>query len=250
MTGKTYILIPPSEAKVPGGSSHHKAGTFDESLGVGRQSVIKALAELMTLGDDVAQRVLNVRGTLFDRAKLATSRLIDGSAPLMATTRRYSGVVWTSLDPATLSLSQRRSILVPSGLYGITAGTDFIGDYRLKMDAQLAPLGSIARYWRPQLTTALVSRVGRSVVVDLLPKEHAAAIDWTVLEAQCDVVRMSFVRFDGGGAAGHSAKAVKGAIARRVLDVGLRDLESFCFDGWRVRRDGDRFVAIEPRTTP
>ncbi len=205
------------------------------------------MAALLAIGDEAAQRVLNVRGALFDRAKQATGRLVERRAPLMATSRRYSGVVWASLDPGTLSLSQRRSILVPSGLYGVTAGTDLIGDYRLKMDAHLAPLGNMARYWRPIVTPALASRVGRSVVVDLLPKEHGAAIDWTVLESQCEVVRISFVRFDGAGAAGHSAKAVKGAIARRVLDEGLSDLESFRMGGWRLRRDGDHYVAIEPR---
>jgi hypothetical protein len=243
--GKIFILIPPSEAKAPGGSSTAKFGTFDGALGDVRAQVIGALAELVSTGtNDSCEKTLRVRGPLLERALASTNLLVARRAPLLPAWRRYSGVVWSALDPATLTIAQRRAMLIPSGLYGVTSGNDLIADYRLKMDTSLAPLGNMARFWRPHVTSALVNRIGKSVVINLLPKEHEASIDWTALEAECDVIKFTFAHSDGRGAVGHSAKAVKGVLARKLLDDGLRDLESFEFDGWRIRRSGEQFLVV------
>ena len=52
--------------------------------------------------------------------------------------RRYSGVVWDHLDPA--SLTHRAPIVVVSGLHGLVGAEDPLPDYRLKMSANVAPL--------------------------------------------------------------------------------------------------------------
>ncbi|NNN09578.1 MAG: hypothetical protein HKL85_10355, partial [Acidimicrobiaceae bacterium] len=47
------------------------------------------------------------------------------------------------------------------------------------------------------------------------------------------------LRHGGEGVAGHDAKAVKGIVARRILDDGLDAIEYFHWRGWRGRiRDG------------
>jgi hypothetical protein len=56
------------------------------------------------------------------------------------------------------------------------------------------------------------------------------------------------VRFrtaDGTGAAGHDAKAVKGAVARAVLDDGLDALRGFRWQGWRARVADDTVTVCQ-----
>jgi len=248
VAAKTFLLIPPSEAKAPGGSKTVRNGTFDHDLSGQRREIVGALSSLLSpWSSQQVEKVLRVRGPLLERAVEATRSLVEGRPALLPAWRRYSGVVWSSLGPATLTTPQRRRLLIPSGLYGVNSGTDLVADYRLKMDSSLDPMGSLSQFWRPHVTSTLSELTRRCVVVDLLPKEHAAAIDWTALESVCRVVRVSFTASSGQGAAGHAAKSVKGAIARHLLDNGLSDLEKFRFEGWRVTRDGDRFVVVAPR---
>jgi len=55
------------------------------------------------------------------------------------------------------------------------------------------------------------------VVVDLLPQEHAAALDLAVVaEGAHELVRVRFVE-RSGKVAGHDAKAAKGLLARHLL---------------------------------
>jgi cytoplasmic iron level regulating protein YaaA (DUF328/UPF0246 family) len=107
--------------------------------------------------------------------------------------RRYSGVVWTHLEPHSMTPAQRRRVLVPSGLYGVTTGVDLVADYRLKMDVGLAPLGNIAAHWRPYVATVLATHANGATVVNLLPTQHARAIDFKALGGNCRVIDVAFV---------------------------------------------------------
>lgn len=242
------ILLPPSEGKRPGGSKGARPGRFDEELDAERSEVTSALGHLLaTASPRTLEKVLNVRAALLERAMEASADLVDGRSVTLPAWQRYSGVVWAHLDAATLSPSQRRRILVPSALYGMTTAQDPIGDYRLKMNVSLAPLGNLAAYWRPVLSDVLASHLGGSTVVDLLPREHEAAFDLESLSATCRVARVRFVGADGAAAAGHGAKAVKGVFARRVLEEGLGVLDSFEWEGWRGVRGGNVTRVSAPR---
>ena len=75
--------------------------------------------------------------------------------------------------------------------------------------------------WREALTDELI-RVARraGTVVDLLPQEHAAAVDWERLSGVVCVVHVDLVsKAQGGRVGGHDAKAAKGLLARRLLDA-------------------------------
>ena len=87
------------------------------------------------------ERALRVHGVLLERAIESSRAVAQGRARLLPAWRRYNGVVWSHLDPVTSSPAHRRRILVPSGLYGVTTAQDHIGDYRMKMNAVLAPVG-------------------------------------------------------------------------------------------------------------
>lgn len=242
-----YILLPPSESKEPGGHREVTPGFFDAALALPRERVRLALARtLATSSPDEVSKVLNARGANLERALEASRQLVEGSALVLPAWQRYSGVVWTHLDPASLTETQRRHLLVPSALYGLSSGTDVIGEYRLTMKARLDELGNLAKFWRSTLASVL-EELSDAPLISLLPKEHAAAIGASdVLSHR--LVTVTFLQHDGGGAAGHDAKAAKGAVARKVLHEGIEAVEGFQWKGWRGRFHRGQYVVRAPRT--
>ncbi len=190
-----------------------------------------ALAAAMADPEGTA-RLLGVGGRRLERARTANLELV-GSATLPAS-RRYTGVVWEHLDPASIK-RPKGSVLVVSGLLGLVDINDPVPDYRLKMGVRLPDLGVLARWWKPLLSSVLHATLAEADVLDLLPGEHAAAWD-PVAHRWC-------VRFESGSRAGtaigHDAKAVKGLLARHVLcspgPLPAR-LRSFETPGWRYDR--------------
>lgn len=201
------VLLPPSEGKASGGR-----GEWDPSSG--------------TFGVQLGEQRTAIASTLFG----------EGAVPGLPAWRRYTGVVWKHLDPATLTTAQRRRIVVPSGLMGLARADDPVPDHRLKMAAAA---------WRPAVTDALAAH-GRGPVVDLLPNEHAKAIDWNVLARHRRVVRVDFAFTDSGTAAGHDAKAVKGIVARTVVQHGLAALATFEWEGWTSAKTKHGYCVTRP----
>ena len=248
MTGSPYILLPPSEGKAEGGTKTKRIGSFDDALGPKRQKVLEALASIIDVGDErLTSRTLNARGAIALRAVSSLREMVLGDPVLLPAWRRFNGVVWTNLDPRTLEASQRRRILVPSGMYGLSCATDLVADFRLKMNVNLAPMGNLARYWRPEVSEVLAQRLNRSTVVNLLPKEHAASIDWERIRAVSKLFDVSFVTRDGAQSVGHDAKAVKGVLARELLTNGVGILEDFRWRGWISRPNGGLVEILSPQ---
>lgn len=250
MSPKPFILLPPSEAKAGGGLRVARVGLFDGPLASPRRVLLAALHDHFrdaTVAD--LERTLKVRGVLFERAMHAMTALVEGDGRQRPAWKRYNGVVWHHLEPESLDPSQRRRILVPSGLYGIATGTDPIADYRLRMDASVVPLGLLSTYWRPFVTAALRDHVGPATVIDLLPSQHASVLDHNLLGGSTRVVRVKFVAASGSGAAGHDAKAVKGVLARTLLRDGLDALDEFSWEGWRARRGDAGHEIVAPHET-
>jgi cytoplasmic iron level regulating protein YaaA (DUF328/UPF0246 family) len=215
------LLLPPSEGKAEGGNRRRApwtpdGGSFGVRLGDRRAAVVDAL--LAVHGGD--ERLLGVRGEHLLRAQSANSSLV-GAATLPAW-QRYTGVVWDHLDPATLPTAAHKQIVVVSGLLGFVRGDDPVPDYRLKMGANLSPLGKLSTWWREALTLELERLAKRRFVVDLLPQEHRAAI---VLDG---VEGVSLTLVDPTGKpGGHFAKAAKGELARAILSDGIGVIDSW-----------------------
>jgi cytoplasmic iron level regulating protein YaaA (DUF328/UPF0246 family) len=215
------LLLPPSEGKASGGSSRRAgwtpdSGAFGGVLEDRRVAVVEALASAG--GGD--ERLLGVKGEHLLRAQSSNSSLI-GAATLPAW-QRYTGVVWDHLDPATLSPAARKQTIVVSGLLGLVRGDDPVPDYRLKMSANLRPLGKLSTWWRSDLSAELRRVARRRFVIDLLPQEHRAALDLDGL----DGISVTLVD-PTGKPGGHFAKAAKGELARAILLNGVGVIDTW-----------------------
>ncbi len=112
MSSSPYVLLPPSEAKETGGHAISSPGPFDQSLATARANILRALSTLVqSAPTHEVGRILKARGELLERALESTRLLVDGSAPLLPAWQRFSGVVWSHLDPATLNDETLRRVL-------------------------------------------------------------------------------------------------------------------------------------------
>jgi len=222
------VLLPPSESKVAGGT-----GRWDPAAGRFPGLADRRAAAVAALASPDASSALGVRGELLERATAAIRAAAAGEAPALPAWRRYTGVVWVHLDPATLRAAERRRIVVPSAVMGVAAGDDPVPDYRGKLSVRAPGLGRLDRWWRDDVTDALIA--ARRPIVDLLAAEQAAAVDWERLAASRRVTRIRFLAAGGAGAAGHAAKAVKGIVGRLVLTGGPDALAALDWAGWTAR---------------
>ncbi|MEM1334423.1 MAG: peroxide stress protein YaaA [Actinomycetota bacterium] len=231
------MLLPPSEGKADDADRTDLGDPWDPDhgpfgrLGDARQQVAAALADVA--GGD--RKLLGVGGDHLERARRANTGLL--SAPTLPAWKRYTGVVWDHLDPASLSAAERRRIVVVSGMAGLARGDEPLPDYRLKMGANLAPLGKLSTWWRPLVTDELHRLAGGRTarrprtLVDLLPKEHRAA--WAPDGAR-PWMHVEFVD-PSGAPGGHFAKAAKGELARALLLEGWDALTTWSSDRFELR---------------
>jgi uncharacterized protein len=235
-----FVLLPPSEGKAPDdpaqagprAAGNRRRGSWDPASGrfgalaSKRAEVADALAGAS--GGD--RRLLGVGGEHLEAARVANAALVG--APTLPAWRRYTGVVWAHLDAA-----ERRRILVVTALHGVVRGDDPVPYYRLKMSANLPPLGKLSAWWRDDLSATIDMALRRSFVVDLLPLEHRAA--WHPSAASG--VRVELVD-PSGASGGHLAKAAKGRLARAILRDGIDVL-----DTWRDERFVLDIGPLDPR---
>ncbi len=167
-----------------------------------------------------SEKLLGVRGDHLLRAQSANTSLLG--APVLPAWQRYTGVVWDHLDPTSMRPDAYKQIIVVSGLLGLVRADDPVPDYRLKMGANLTPLGKLSTWWRDSLSAELTRTARRRFVVDLLPQEHRAALVLDGLEG----VSLTLVD-PTGKPGGHFAKAAKGELARAILTDGLAAIDSW-----------------------
>ena len=217
MTAQDFLLLlPPSEGKAKDGDTSRpwapRLGAFGAALETSRAQIVVQLRK----EKGGTQKLLGVGGAHLTRAQSSNMQIVG--APCLPAWQRYTGVVWDHLDLASLTATQRNAfikrIIVPSGLLGLVRADDPLPDYRLKMGARLATFGTMSKWWNEPITDALVAVVKKNLVVDLLPNEHRAAINWELLD---NVIRIDLVSHSGAVVGGHNAKAAKGLLARHLL---------------------------------
>jgi len=253
---RPLLLLPPSEAKASGGDLVEPTDSFHLALRSRRIEVRQAVRRELRGDEERLASLFKARGDLLERAVVSWRRTVLGRSTLLPAWRRYQGVVWVYLDPATIASSAREDILVPSGFYGVNSAEDEIADYRLSMSVSLSGVGRLSSFWRAPLSAALAERSAGRTLVDLLTAENRQALDIDLLRKSARVVTVRFLAADGSRAIGHEAKAAKGRLARAILDQGVDVAASFEWEGWRASLEGDEVRVLAPgrpragRTSP
>lgn len=228
------ILLPPSEGKAPGGRG---AGWDPASGRFGRLAEQRrAVADALVAVGGGSEKLLGARGELLERAREANRSVLG--APTLPAWRRFTGVVWTALGaedlPPEAKARARSSVVVVSALTGLTAWSDPVPDFRLKLSVAPPGLGRLDAFWREPLSTVLNRHLARRTVVDLLPLEHRAA--WVPDPSRYRLLRPVFTTHDGKPG-GHGAKAAKGELARALLLGADVDQVLSSFDAAPLRLD-------------
>ncbi|HTZ45825.1 MAG TPA: peroxide stress protein YaaA [Jatrophihabitans sp.] len=222
------ILLPPSEAKHPGGRgrSLRSAGAGRDEVSAAlfshREQVLAALAALVDRPDAAAALLLPPSVA---EAALATNRRA-ADAPTRPALQRYAGVVYDGLAVAGLSEAAlrraRTGLLIFSGLLGVSRGGDPVPDYRVPAKAVLPGLGIAGTYWRPRLATVLPALLDRGPIVDLRSSDYAAM--WKPRPGSAEADRLIGVRVLSATPAGRLAvvsypsKLAKGRLAAALLE--------------------------------
>lgn len=205
---RRLILIPPSQAKAPGGNGAPLSASpeaRDHPLAPLRHQVVAAVGE---------------RG--IDRA------------PTMAAIDRYTGVLYQHLDAPALDAQStarlHRCVRIVSGMWGVLSPGEAIPEYRLKMSASLPGLGRLSTWWRPAVSEFLAADIRTAELWNLLPQEHAAAF---VAPPAATEITVRFLRHTPEGeavAVSHWNKALKGALVSHLLSNPTATLDDLT--GW------------------
>jgi uncharacterized protein len=183
------ILLPPSEGKSePEGAEAVDLDSlaFAEELGEQREKLIRAF----------------------------NSDLLK--APAAPAAEVYTGVLFKRLELPKLPAKARRRVLIASALWGFVRPDDRIPYYKFPPKTKLKGIGAPAAYWRPALAEAMPDREGE-LIVDM--RSGAYTSFWKPKRATLLAVR-AFTERDGERkAVSHMAKAVRGDVARALLQA-------------------------------
>ena len=253
------ILLPPSEAKNPGGRGRALADrTAPAGLADGRAQVWQALQRALSGPDPAA--ALALPPSVVETAVAENARAL--TAPTLPAMRRYSGVVYDGLAVTALSdRAQRlagRSLLIFSGLFGVLRGDEPTPAYRVPAKAVLPGVGVAGTFWRPLLAEVMPTLLDSGPIVDLRSTDYAAM--WQPAGAVRDrlvAVRVLSTRPNGTlGVISYNSKLAKGRLAAALLErevgggrvTGADDItDVWASLGGRdaVRRDSKSGVALD-----
>ena len=211
------VLLPPSEGKAAGGRGAplELSRLSHPSLTPVRARLVDALQTAAVTDPDGLRTALGCPAdhVAWDAA-LTTSRT-------MPALRRYTGVVYEALSPATLSSGARRraggSLRIASALFGLLSPADPVPAYRLSGGTSLPGVGSLAAAWRPALEPELARH---RLVVDLRSGAYAS------LARVPHAVRVRVLREQDGArtVVSHDNKWTKGLLARALCEAGARSV--------------------------
>ncbi|WP_375475490.1 peroxide stress protein YaaA [uncultured Jatrophihabitans sp.] len=215
------LLLPPSEAKHPGGRGRPLGTRIAGPLAQPRAEVASAVARLAEGDADAAAEALLLPAGVMAQALRADARVL--TSPTVPALRRYSGVVYDGLDYPGMTPAQRkiahRSVLIFSGLLGVVRGDEATPDYRVPAKAALPGLGVAATYWRPRLAPMLDAALRTQFVIDLRSSDYAAM--WrprgALAEQVVEVRVLSPLPRGGHGVISYVSKHAKGRLAAALI---------------------------------
>lgn len=247
------ILLPPSEAKNPGGRGLPLARR--QPIEDSREQVLQGLERLLAgAGRLEVARALLLPDSVAEAA-LADNRRVR-TAPTMPALDRYAGVVYDGLFLQPLSAAARtvanRELLIFSGLFGVLRGGDPVPAYRVPAKAALPGVGVLATFWRARLEV-MAPLLDRGLLIDLRSSDYAAMWQPAArgpLAGRLVNVRVLSPRPDGTlGVISFASKLAKGRLTaalleRRAAGQPVRTVEDISA-AWAVAGGSD---LIERRT--
>lgn len=176
------ILLAPSEAKHPGGRGRPLADRLGDrnrpadvhgELARHRAELFAALHRLLDQPD--AAKALLLPPSVAESALTANRRA--ASAGTLPAIRRYAGTVYqglavAELNPAAVRLA-RDTLLIFSGLLGVSRGGDPVPDYRVPAKALLPGIGVAGTFWRSRLAGLVPRLLDAGPVIDLRSTDYA-----------------------------------------------------------------------------
>lgn len=218
------ILLPPSEGKTsPGGRTPVVLDSlvFADQLGGPRKTLLDSLEKLCRGPVDRAVETLAISKGQADEVAIDAELLTAPAGPASSV---YTGVLYDCLGYDELSTKARRragrNLLIASGLWGMLRPGDRIPRYRFSMAPRLKGIGGLAAFWRAPLAEAMTAggfdREGE-LVLDMRSGAYAAA--WRPKHARLLAVRGFTDTATGRKAISHMAKAIRGDVARIVLEA-------------------------------
>lgn len=217
------ILLPPSEGKRPPqrGKPLDLSTLSFPGLGQHRADVLDALVSLCTTQEPgTAARVLGLGST--QSGEVAVDAVL-ATSPTARADRVYSGVLYESLDLASLEAGARRRatswLAVTSGLFGLLRPADRVPAYRLSGDVSLPGIGTVSTYWGRRLDAAVREAAGKGLVVDLRSSTYASF--WRPapdLARKVVTVRVLHETDGRRQVVSHFNKATKGRLVRALLE--------------------------------
>ncbi|MDO5492096.1 MAG: peroxide stress protein YaaA [Nesterenkonia sp.] len=242
------IYLPPSEGKTPPGSDGAAGAPvapqemFLPQLAQRREQVIDALIQTSQAPD--AQQVLRVGATVTEEVR---ANLDLRHAPTAPAQQLYSGVLFDALDPQGLDTSAQaradESVLIFSGLFGVTGFSDRLPAHRLSMGVTLRPFGDdrdpgpLGSFWRRAMSEPLDDHVGDELVLDCRSSSYAAAHR---PPSEQTVAVNSFTEADGARkVVTHFAKRARGELVGMLLRAEARaqsidDVAEIAAERWEV----------------
>lgn len=205
------VLLPPSEGKTApadGAPVELDALACADVLGAPRERVLAVLARMADGRPATAMKALDLGPGQAEWVGLNGSLLEAPAAPAREV---YTGVLYQLLDLASIP-SPAHPVLIASALWGVVSPDDRIPAYKLPIGARLPRMKGLAAWWNPFLSRALPAD---GLVLDLRSGAYAAA--WRPARGELVGVR-AFT--PDGKTISHMAKAVRGQVARAVLQAG------------------------------
>jgi cytoplasmic iron level regulating protein YaaA (DUF328/UPF0246 family) len=217
------VLLPPSEGKARGGDGPPvdlAALSWPELIPT-RTRVARALVTMCQGNAARARGRLGLSLALDDDR--AANAVLLGSATMPAG-QRYSGVLHDALGYPTLPAVARDraklSVVVLSGLWGVSRPTDLLPAYRIGIATQLPRLGTLPALWRKPLGHALDDLVAAEGAIDLRSSGYSQMYRPSAAAAP----QMIDVRITGPdgkrAAASYQSKVAKGRLVREMLRNG------------------------------
>jgi uncharacterized protein len=221
------VLLPPSEAKTPGGDGPpvgRRPRLSTPGLARPRGLLLDALRRAARADPAALAAGLRLPASVAAAAIAADARA--GTAPTMPALDRYAGVLYHALGAGTLTAAARRraeqDLVVASGLWGVVAGGDLVPDYRVPAAGSVPGLGGVSAHWRAALAAAMPGLVGDRAVLDLRSTDYLGM--WRPgpeLRDRVVAVRVLAERRAGGrrttSSVSFHAKQVKGQVVRHLV---------------------------------